>query len=100
MGNMGGWRGEWRELMDGRIYQLRKGEDFSCTELEFAKAARAAAERCGKGLKMAKLQLGGGVVLRAVPYSERDPDREILPESPLTDHDLEQTQSRRQKNEV
>lgn len=59
-----GTRYPWHEWADGRIWELKRGEDFpeSLTPRDFTKNARAWARRNGRKVK-ARGSLGAGIVV-------------------------------------
>jgi hypothetical protein len=55
---------DWAKLLDGTIYQLEEGKDFTCKPATMIALARLAAKKAGKALKATKVE--GGVVIQAV----------------------------------
>jgi hypothetical protein len=54
---------QWRQWLDGQIWQLRQGEDFKGKPQSFANSARRAATRAGRRLEY--VIEGDTVTLRA-----------------------------------
>jgi hypothetical protein len=55
---------DWAKLLDGSIYQLEAGKDFSCKPETFLLLAKKHAKKAGKTLKASKVD--GGLVIQAV----------------------------------
>lgn len=62
---------DWEKLLDGKIYQLEAGSDFSCKVLTFCSLIRGAAKKAGVSVRTQTItdDKGNetGVVVQAVP---------------------------------
>lgn len=63
----------WDRLLDGRIWRLTAGEDYSCTDWRMESTARTAAARRGFRLKVNVLE--GAVEIQAVSRRSEMPHR-------------------------
>jgi len=59
---------DWATLLDGRIHELTKGEDFACTAASFRNSARAAALKQDQRLRTAVV--GDKVVIQSYTAAE------------------------------
>jgi hypothetical protein len=53
---------DWGTLFDGRIYELKEGEDYNCKTQTMAMLARKNAKKQGKTIRIGKIE--GGIVLQ------------------------------------
>lgn len=58
-----GTKYDWAKLLDGGIYQLEEGKDFTCKPATFAMIARKHAKLAGLAVRVQ--QVDGGLVIQA-----------------------------------
>lgn len=61
---------EWPKLLDGTIWELAEGTDYTCKTQTFVALARATCKKLGKTLRAAKTETG--VVIQATAKTEAE----------------------------
>lgn len=69
---------DWAKLLDGKIYQLTEGEDYTCKTVTFQSLIRNQAKKAGKAVKSGRVE--GGLVVQAVPLPEGEENTEAATE--------------------
>ncbi len=65
----------WKQLLDGSIWELKQGEDFNCKITTFATLARKQASIAGVSLRTSTNKPANTFTLQAVPKDGSKPAR-------------------------
>ena len=57
----------WREWMDGRIWKIVKGKDYTISTQQMRNSMRDAAKKHGKSIRTEVVDDGKAIVFQAVP---------------------------------